>query len=363
MRRPDVGARLRELHEIAGAVAAVHGVAPGRTVARAVALRTLGGFELGESLHHGILDPDVRVRSALREHCSMRRVRRIQRRVNPEGHRHLIDDKWAFADAAAERGLPVARTLGVVGGLGGGRRADGTAVPADTALRDILDGDPAQAVVLKPTTGRNGTGVRLLRRDGDLLVEEGAAAYPDELSAELARDDARFIVQEHVRDHHRLQRINPTSALQTVRIVTYATTEGRIATIVVVLKLPRRSAIVDNYEGGRTGTVQAFVDPRSGTIVEAWAPRAGGVGATPVRRHPETDLPLVGATLPLWDDTWSLAMRATTAFAPLRTFGWDIGITEDGPLIIEGNLPWDPIPLRDRGGAFRRMAGRRGPHA
>jgi hypothetical protein len=288
----------------------------------------------------------------------MRRVRRIQRRVNPERHRHLIDDKWEFAAAAADRGLPIARTLGRVGGPGGGLRANGEPVPADTALRDILAGDPARAIVLKPTTGRNGTGVRLLRRDGDLLVDGEAAAHPDELSADLARDDVRFIVQERVRDHPGLQRINPTNALQTVRIVTYAA-GGRILTIVVVLKLPRPSAIVDNYEGGRTGTVQAFVDPRSGTIVEARAPRVGGVGAVPVHRHPETGVPLVGATLPLWRDTWALAIRATTAFAPLRTFGWDIGITEDGPLLIEGNLPWDPIPLRNRGGAFRRMAGRR----
>ena len=185
----------------------------------------------------------------------------------------------------------------------------------------------------------------------------------DDAGAEHAAHAAEIthVVQERVHDHPALQSINPTRALQTVRVVTYATAEGTVLIIVTVLKLPRRSSIVDNYEGGRAGTVQAFLDPLSGSIREAWAPRPGGVGAVKVRNHPETGATLTGAQLPLWAETRDLAVRATRAFAPLRTFGWDIGVTPDGPVLIGGNLPWDPIPLRDTGGSFRRLAGKRGP--
>jgi hypothetical protein len=38
----------------------------------------------------------------------------------------------------------------------------------------------------------------------------------------------------------------------------------------------------------------------------------------------------------------ALAERAARTFFPLRTVGWDIALTTDGPALIEGNPFWDP---------------------
>ena len=36
-----------------------------------------------------------------------------------------------------------------------------------------------------------------------------------------------------------------------------------------------------------------------------------------------------------------LCFRAHRAFAGLRIIGWDVGITDDGPLLVEGNATPD----------------------
>ena len=54
-------------------------------------------------------------------------------------------------------------------------------------------------------------------------------------------------------------------------------------------------------------------------------------------RHPDTDAQITGRVLPLWAETQALAARAHAAFADRLLIGWDIAITRDGPVLIEGN--------------------------
>ena len=122
------------------------------------------------------------------------------------------------------------------------------------------------------------------------------------------------------------------------------------------VKLAPRSASIDNYAGGRTGTVIATIDPASGVICELRPPRPGGFGAVHAERHPVTGAELIGVRMPLWDEVHTLAERASAAFLPLRTIGWDIAVTPAGPLLIEGNARWDPPPVDATSGAIlRRM--------
>ena len=56
---------------------------------------------------------------------------------------------------------------------------------------------------------------------------------------------------------------------------------------------------------------------------------------------PGTDGSFVGFQLPYWADAKDLALRAA-AFPWARAIGWDIGISERGPVLIEGNWRWSP---------------------
>jgi hypothetical protein len=53
--------------------------------------------------------------------------------------------------------------------------------------------------------------------------------------------------------------------------------------------------------------------------------------------HPDTGAAITGRVLPLWDEVLALAAQAHRAFADRTVIGWDIAITADGPVLIEGN--------------------------
>ena len=49
----------------------------------------------------------------------------------------------------------------------------------------------------------------------------------------------------------------------------------------------------------------------------------------------------MGRPVPRWHDVLNLSVRAAKAFGEMRTVGWDIGITDEGPMVIEGNRTYD----------------------
>jgi hypothetical protein len=54
----------------------------------------------------------------------------------------------------------------------------------------------------------------------------------------------------------------------------------------------------------------------------------------------------VGYRLPLWPQVQELALAAAAAFPWARAIGWDIGVTERGVVLIEGNERWSPSLLQ-----------------
>jgi hypothetical protein len=53
--------------------------------------------------------------------------------------------------------------------------------------------------------------------------------------------------------------------------------------------------------------------------------------------HPMTGAPVTGRTIPLWPAIHVLARAAHRAFAERFLVGWDIALTPEGPVLIEGN--------------------------
>jgi len=61
----------------------------------------------------------------------------------------------------------------------------------------------------------------------------------------------------------------------------------------------------------------------------------------PQSRHPETKVQISGIKLPHWQDSLKLSINAHKALQGYVLIGWDIVITNNGSMLLEGNAGWD----------------------
>ena len=61
----------------------------------------------------------------------------------------------------------------------------------------------------------------------------------------------------------------------------------------------------------------------------------------PTPRHPDTGVAIEGFQLPHWEAVADLARRAHDVARGMPAVGWDVAITPDGPVLVEGNTTFD----------------------
>ncbi|HWH14167.1 MAG TPA: sugar-transfer associated ATP-grasp domain-containing protein [Miltoncostaeaceae bacterium] len=324
---------------VAATAARVYGVPRRAALRRARHLRASYGFAIDEALQFGLLDP---ASPAVPPYLSKRETLDLQRRLNPPALEPLTENKAVFAEACAVRGVPVAATLALLS-----RTGPAGAIPRETALHEWTQALAACRgdVVVKPVQGWHGRGVRLLSAGGGVLRREGGGAVaPPELARELWEDAEHpaWIVQPRLRNHPALAALGRPGALHTGRVVTLVGDSGEVSVLYGLLRLAVGDA-VDNFRGGATGNLLTSVGA-NGRLEGAWGARPDRCGLTPVDVDPVSGTRLPGWAVPGWDAALAVCRAAATAFLPLRTIGWDVAITPDGPAMVEANLWWDPTP-------------------
>ena len=148
----------------------------------------------------------------------------------------------------------------------------------------------------------------------------------------------RLILEEIVEQHPVLHTLNPAS-VNTIRINTVIDREGTPHVIVATLRIGQGQAVVDNLAAGG---IVAHIDLHSGILCAAGMDKNG----RSYIRHPDSGVVIPGLQIPLWDDVIKMVIRAAERAYQLQQFrwvGWDVAVTEKGPLLIEGNA--NPCPV------------------
>lgn len=239
-------------------------------------------------------------------------------------------DKSLLELECRRRGLPVVRTLVIVDG-DCARSSEGTPV----------DRLPEEDLVLKPTRGSQGRGVALYRWDGaGVFRDRGGAAWASADVLESVREQSRrsgfpWLLQRRALNSPALAGLS-ASALSTLRIVTVLDEAG-VPEIVDAFYRTAVSldAAADNYHAGGCWFP---IDVESGVLKEGYR---AGYESRPVSesRHPLTGAQVAGKIHPGAIESFELARKAHRAFSDLVVVGWDIGFGEDGPFIVEFNVP------------------------
>ena len=156
--------------------------------------------------------------------------------------------------------------------------------------------------------------------DVTVLAEEIATSHP-----------TGYLFQTRILPHPEMAAVAGT-ALGTVRVVTVADKDGP-QVLYAVWKLPSRNALSDS--SWQEGNMQALVDIDSGRVLRCGCGTGLEVGV--VERHPDSGLPIPGFQLPHWDAVMQTARAAHSLLPECGILGWDIGITAEGPVVLEAN--------------------------
>lgn len=157
---------------------------------------------------------------------------------------------------------------------------------------------------------------------------------PQELQSRLCGAD--FLFQQRITQHPELSRINPTS-INTIRLTTVRNLKTKEVKVwPSALRVGLNGNYVDNLSQGgliigidlATGKLNRYGFQR---------PEFGG------RReaHPDTGLVFNQFAIPFFKEAVEKALYFHSMLKDIHSIGWDIAITPEGPIFIEGNDNWE----------------------
>lgn len=267
-------------------------------------------------------------RDAVVEYPEFRRIRdRGHAARSPSGLSYacVMEDKYLFGQIAASFGFPSPRNLafvdqGMVQWIGERDRQ-----PLEALLGRNLDG------FCKPLAGISSRGVFALRiKDGTVEID-GELSTLSDLRARLSE---RYLVQERISQHPDLARLHPPS-VNTLRVTTVLE-EGNARVFRTILRMGRDGA---SYDGHGAGGIGVSADVESGRLNQLGLARAGSNPGW-YDHHPDTGIRFDGLVIPFFEEAKTISCQFHEALPFFHTIGWDVAITQVGPLIIEGNENW-----------------------
>lgn len=238
----------------------------------------------------------------------------LNKLVNPLGWSPdcVLVDKERFYRRCAEHGLPHPEVVATV--------TDG-----QVELRAPVAGRP---LIAKPYRGEGGRGVSFVP---EAAGAGDAGAFADYLRTTFGGRGGVWIVQRRIGPHPDLADL-ALNALPTVRMTTIFNPDGEPEVVNCVLRFPSDPAArVDNM---KAGGILSPVDIATGMLGVG----CKGYGGGDYHNHPVTGAALPGRRLPDWDAAKALVVHAhRTAFGDYALIGWDVALSEAGPVLIEGN--------------------------
>ena len=156
----------------------------------------------------------------------------------------------------------------------------------------------------------------------------------EQLTQMLPTLNGSYIIQRAVQQHREMNRLNP-GAINTLRIVTVLE-NGHVRLFTSLLRIGNeKTGNVDNWAAG--GIAIGIQDDGYLKPYGFYKPHYG----RKTDRHPDTSVVFSEFRVPFYEQAVEMACKAHKFFWGIHSIGWDIAITEDGPVFIEGNDNWE----------------------
>lgn len=262
---------------------------------------------------------------------------RAERNKNPaypnEDYSVVFEDKLLFERYFSGQGLPVVKSYGLLFPHYQYQR-----LPHNEHIQLREQGYPKefQDAFCKPLAGRYGKGAFTIR------IEDAGLSAGGDSSKELMplSVDGPYLVQERVRQHRDIAKFHESS-LNTIRLVSFLNRSGGVEVVAGFFRMGSGGSVVDNASAGG---VICSLDIETGALGKIGY-ICGKNSFFSIEQHPTSHVRFEKFQLPWFDDAADLVRQAHGLAPWIRSVGWDVAITENGPLLIEGNHRWGPLSL------------------
>lgn len=344
--------------------------AAGRIFRRAWDLHFREGFTVTELIENGLLDPALSAED-LRYFASSRQYVKLIDRTVPKSYYCLTADQSITLAQCRMAGLPTPPLIAVFDQPQGYAPGGPMLESRDQWIAYLGQALPEHFFV-KPAIGMLGRGAAVFRREGDRLWpgpgtargEDAALSVSDfydwlmASADELYRDPANFdpylkltrptrklLIEEQLFSHPDLAAFTGSRNLSCVRAITFVDEEMNARVISTSMKVIASDSITDNFHKGKSGNYWAQIDRESGYFTTAFGPIGPAGDYSRITHHPRSGTAFRDFRIPHWEAVMKLARDAARAFLPHPSIGWDIGITAEGPVLVEGNTRWTILPV------------------
>lgn len=234
----------------------------------------------------------------------------------------ILRDKQLFSDLLSVWGFDSPRIIG---------RLDGTAMD-QSLLKHVVSTD--RDYFFKPLDGQCGQGIiEVSVSEGECLIN-GASVKQEELFdyIRMLVQKGSYLIQERISQHPIIDALYDKS-INTIRLLTvFDRRNNTVVPLSAVLRVGANGNVVDNWAAGG---LAIGIDLDTGRLHE-WGFYKHGKG-TKTKYHPNSGVPFSGVEIPFWNEVITKAKALHHRLLPIFVIGWDIAITPERPVFIEGN--------------------------
>ena len=270
----------------------------------------------------------------------------------------LLSDKYLFKVICEYHKLRVPRHYGVF------RTSDDNTIQAQ--LLQLMIKNELENIVLKPRSGHFGEHIKIISRK-----ELNTSVEMEPLN------QGEYIVEEHLKQHSKFDAINPHS-VNTIRVITIYCPGGKVEILGAMFRTSSNRAAIDNFSSGgiaiginlitgklkREGYANFLYSQKA--LQKIQLPNSFAVEQNLenlkkdnlllhgriLLKHPVTKKKFSDCQIPYWNDILNITMEAQKIFYHSKSIGWDVAVTPEGPVIIEGNTVWGTIGFQAANGGL-----------
>ena len=221
-------------------------------------------------------------------------------------------------------------------------KGDGITIGNSTrTVLQIIKNKGLKEFVVKTTESSHGDNVWVIKdiqykssEDAKLLKFDGTTI----LLSDLLQKEP-LIFENLITQTNQMKSFN-SSSVNTVRFMTTLYPNGEAKIIAAFIKIGRSGKCVDNAGSG--GNVDSGINLTNGEIVNPvlfsnWR------DLTKIESHPDSQVQLKGVKIDNWESITKKVLDFQKKLPFVKAAGWDIAITDHGPVIIEVNDMWDRV--------------------